>query len=293
MELHNIQPKEASRIGKPERPYISSLKSYPMEPRRRPLRTYSKRASSIEPTEPAPKRRCINNSTVPSIQDQHTRPPPPSDPKQDTIAPVSEPLLTLPPTKKGTITAYFGRIIPQAPAVIPLPSSDPVSEPLSEDGPTFTPPSSPPVVTTRRRARRLKTRVVTQRIDERVASDEEEENEDDDARLGAIDDEKPSPNTSSSVLSETTPNTLNQTDNLPRSRSGDSKPQRKRQREKKTTSVQTTISLSMTEAQYTECKECGLLYNHFHPTDVKYHARRHAALRKAKLQGSVENDVAE
>ncbi|KAI0486731.1 hypothetical protein F4859DRAFT_312272 [Xylaria cf. heliscus] len=291
MELHSVLSKEASRIpGKPERPYISSLKSYSMETRRRPLRTYSKRTSSTESTEPTPKRRCIVNPSMTSIPNEEVRVTP-SEPEHGATASTSK-SPPLPPSKKGTITAYFGRITPQ-PRVITS-SSDPPSDPLSESNePTITPPSSPPVDTTRkRRVRRLKTRVVTQRIDEEEASDEEQENQDG-KRIRRISELKSPVHARPPVLSESTPESLNQTRGTPPTGTEASKARESRRREKKQASVQTTLSLSMNEAHYTECKECGMLYNHLHKTDVKYHARRHAALRRARAQSSAESDVAE
>ncbi|KAI0878228.1 hypothetical protein GGS24DRAFT_14107 [Hypoxylon argillaceum] len=290
MELHNVQSKEALRIGKPERLYISSLRSCPMEPRRRPLRTYSKRTSSTESIEPTPKRRCINNLPMPSIQDEDTKPST-SDSEHGATASMAKLPPSLPLTKKGTITAYFGRITPQLPAIIS--SSDPISEPLSEDGPIITPPSSPPAIPTKRRTRRLKTRVVTQHLDEKEASDEEQENQDEKERIGRTRVRESPALRCASALSEITPNTLNQTENTATNRSEDGKVLGNKRQEKKTASVQTTLSLSINEAQYTECKECGMLYNHLHKMDVQYHARRHAALRRAKIRASAENDVAE
>ncbi|KAI0460591.1 hypothetical protein F5B21DRAFT_14107 [Xylaria acuta] len=292
MELHSVLSKEASRIPrKSERPYISSLKSCSMETRRRPLRTYGKRTSS-ESTEPTPKRRCIAGSSMASSPEERARITS-SEPEHNTASSISN-SPPLPSIKKGTITAYFGRIMPQAPAVTlsPYLSSDLSS---GSNEPTITPPSSSPVIATRkRRARRLKTRVVTSRTNEE-ANDEERENQDSKKRIGRIlEAEAESPaHARPPALSESTPDSLNQTRSISKTRLDDGKPWKNRRREKKHASVQTTLSLSMNEAHYTECKECGMLYNHLHETDVKYHARRHAALRRAKAQASVKSDAAE
>ncbi|RWA12519.1 hypothetical protein EKO27_g2586 [Xylaria grammica] len=259
-----------------------------METRRRPLRTYSKRTSSTESTEPAPKRRCLASSSAPSIRDEETRLNP-TEPRNGTTGSVPTPSTPLPPTKKGTITAYFSKIIPQPSAAAPS-SDSPSSDLLSDSNePTITPPSSPPVITTRKkRARRLKTRVVTQRIDENEGSDEEEENQKSGKRIGRMRASNPPADTRPPALSETTPNTLNQSDGTLRPRSEGGK-----RRENKMPSMQTTLSLSMSEAHYTECRECGMLYNHLHETDVKYHARRHAALRRAKARTDAQSEVVE
>ncbi|KAI1746965.1 hypothetical protein F4782DRAFT_468414 [Xylaria castorea] len=291
MELHSVLSKEVSRIPrKPERLYISSLKSYSMETRRRPLRTYSKRTST-DSTEPTPKRRCIVESSMASIPKGGVHIAP-SGPEHNATSSTSK-SLPLPSIKKGTITAYFGTITPQPP-IVTL-SSDSSSDPSSEPNePTITPPSSPAVITTtKRKVRRLKTRVVTQRIDEEEADDQEQENQDSKEQIGRIRDIEPLAHARRPALSESTPDGLNKVQSTLLSRLYTGKPLENRRREKKQASVQTTLSLSMNEAHYTECKECGMLYNHLHKTDVKYHARRHAALRKVKTQAAVKSDVAE
>ncbi|KAI0903298.1 hypothetical protein F4823DRAFT_300525 [Ustulina deusta] len=292
MDLHNILSKEASWIPrKPERPYISLLKPSPMETRRRPLRTYSKRTSSTESTEPAPKRRCLTGSSTISIRDKEASLVP-TGPEHSATALASQPSL-LAPTKKGTITAYFGKIIPQPPVVTP--SSDPSSDPLSEaSDPTITPPSSPPMTTARkRRARRLKTRVVAQQTDEKEGGSEEQENEDGKNRRGRIRDIEPPAHARPPALLEATPNALNQSKDASKVRPECGKHREHRRRGNKAAPVQTTLSLSMSEAQYTECRECDMLYNHLHEADVKYHARRHAALRRARARTRTEGDVVE
>ncbi|KAI0814193.1 hypothetical protein GGR55DRAFT_499537 [Xylaria sp. FL0064] len=277
--------------GKPERPYISSLKPSPMETRRRPLRTYSKRTSPTESTEPIPKRRCLASlsTSSDSIRDKETSPVP-EETKHITSASALEP--SLPPIKKGTITAYFGKIVPQ-PSSATLSSGLPSDPPSEHSEPTNTPPSSPPPLTTRKRkARRLKTRVATQRRDKEEGSDQTQADRDDDGKTGRTQNLEPPAHTQSPALSEATPNALNQRDNVSMIRPGGDKRGNK-QRKNIAASVQTTLSLSMNEAHYTECKECGMLYNHLHETDVKYHARRHAAMRRAKVRNNAHSDLSE
>lgn len=258
-----------------------------MEARRRPLRTYSKRTAPTESSEPVAKRQCLPAPAIKPVQDEEMRCAPPSEPEHRATTSTSKPSTSLPPIKKGTITAYFGRAAPPPPPVVTS-SSDPPSDPLSEPNePTITPPSSPPAITTmKRKVRRLKARAVAQRIredetDETEQEGDEEEKEQTGRTSEVHDGESPPEDTAPTVaLSEIAPNTLNQPE-----KEGGKSQQRKRKREKrkKAPSVQTTLSLSMREeALYTECKECGMLYNHLHQTDVKYHARRHAALLRAK-----------
>ncbi|GAP90634.1 hypothetical protein SAMD00023353_4800500 [Rosellinia necatrix] len=306
MDLSSSPPKEVSRTTrKTERPYLSSLKASSMETSRRPLRTYSKRQVSCESSEPVPKRQCISSPATSAAKDEKTRAPA-SDPPNATRNSGLKPPSTPPPIKKGTITAFFKRI-PSQPPVASSPSelsSDPTSyppsDPLSEPNePTTTPPSSPPTLpTAKRRARRLKTRVAARRIGEdeyTAVGDEEEERENRDENHGR-DAERAAVD---GVLSETAADTLNRGGGAP----ADEKPkdrrrpaENKKKKKKKTAaaaaaaSVQMTLSLALSEAQYTECADCGMLYNHLHPADVKHHARRHAALRRARAR-AVGGDV--
>ncbi|KAI0533783.1 hypothetical protein GGR58DRAFT_95601 [Xylaria digitata] len=290
MDFDNLLPKEASRIPrKPERPYISSLKSSPMETRRRLLRTYSKRISSTESTEPAPKRQCFPRSHTASIQDEeiHLNP---TDPEHSTTDSESKPSLPLPPTKKGTITAYFSKRKTQPPVAIL--SSDPLVDMFPDPDTTTVSPPSPPDTPVRRSARRLKTRVVTRRIAESEDGEEEQETRDDEKHIGRIRDINV-PSDAHAPLLEAKPNALNLNKGTSSTRPEGGKPRENRRQDAKMPLVQTTLSLSMSEAHYTECKECGMLYNHLHETDVKYHARRHAALRRAKARTDARRDEIE
>ncbi|KAI1291657.1 hypothetical protein F5Y03DRAFT_376064 [Xylaria venustula] len=259
-----------------------------MESRRRPLRTYSKRTLSTESVEPPLKRRCLTGPSTSSLQDDKTRLGLTGSEDKTAACASKQPL---PPTKRSTITAYFGKLDPK-----PLPitlSSDPSSDPASEsNGPTNTPPSSPPVITTKKRkVRRLKTRVVAQNLDDKEGSDGIQTDQDSKRGIGRIRDIEPPANTRLPALSEAMPNTLNQSKSVSKVRSQSGKPRENTRQENKPASIQTTLSLSLRENHYTECKECGMLYNHLHQMDVKYHARRHAALAKARTDAS--NDVVE
>ncbi|KAH8668747.1 hypothetical protein BX600DRAFT_262482 [Xylariales sp. PMI_506] len=57
---------------------------------------------------------------------------------------------------------------------------------------------------------------------------------------------------------------------------------RKMKRPQRTKAIQTTLSLSLSEKQFTECEECKMLFNPYHDKDVKLHARRHAAMVKKR-----------
>ncbi|UNI17575.1 hypothetical protein JDV02_003907 [Purpureocillium takamizusanense] len=48
--------------------------------------------------------------------------------------------------------------------------------------------------------------------------------------------------------------------------------------------VQTTLNISA-QAAFAECKVCDTVWNPLYPDDVKYHAKRHAAVAKAKRKG--------
>ncbi|KAI0389932.1 hypothetical protein F5Y17DRAFT_446829 [Xylariaceae sp. FL0594] len=278
MELEAVSSKRETRLPrKPERPYVNSLKSYSMEARRRPLRTYSKRTSSSEPVEPARKRRCISGSESDVSGGGRDQQPvlPMSVTTDDTTTAVVPAPSSPTAVKKGTITAYFQRSDPLKRSSTPAPE-----EPSSEiTGPTVTPPSSPPILlsTTRKRVRRLKTRVTTHRI-----SDGTEPDEDGDAE----EQRETKPIMSPPILSEAAASILN----ISTTKTSEAKRRKCARERKKKPSVQTTLSLSMRDTAYTECKECDMLYNHLDKTDVKYHARHHAAKLKAKTNAGVEGD---
>ncbi|KAI0148646.1 hypothetical protein GGR57DRAFT_475066 [Xylariaceae sp. FL1272] len=277
---------------KPERPYVSSLKSHSgrstMDARRRPLRTYSKRTSSTETHEPPLKRRRINDDdSTPILQT-------PVVPATTTSLEPVNALQTQPPTsieslpppaKRGTIMAYFKKIAPESDSTIP---SSELSSELEQ--PTTTPPSSPPIIITtgRKRIRRLRTRISKQHKHDDESNHDKGTDEESDDELVPLTLSKTPNGSHNTALSSSSPNARNATNIAP-----EAAKRSKILRERKQASVQTTLSLSLTDKGYAECKECDMLYNPLHESDAKHHARRHAALLKLKAKGGVrvEGDV--
>ncbi|KAI1505191.1 hypothetical protein F5X99DRAFT_307159 [Biscogniauxia marginata] len=259
------------RTRKTDRTYASSpithMKRAPIKAHKRPLRTYSKRTIPSDIVEPPAKRQRVDDvhhdsqaqkspagSDVDVSIAQYTLPDPP----------------TTAPARKGTITAYFKKIDP------PTSSSILPSEASSDNvEPAATPPSSPPMLSTqRKKARRLTTRAMARDSEEsgdEVGKKKESKTE----HPATVTDKESSHLEGEGILATVSSRTLNQMDNLPKKRSEAGK-------RGKVATVQTTLSLSMTDTGFAECKDCNMLYNPFHEKDAKDHARIHAALRKAK-----------
>ncbi|KAI0835929.1 hypothetical protein F5Y06DRAFT_113964 [Hypoxylon sp. FL0890] len=274
MEQPILDPKSEQRaVGKSARTLVSSRHLYSTgtstDYSRRPLRTYSKRTSSTDTSEPVSRKRRneeISSATAPEDAPKKL-PHQPSVPYPSPTLPPSQ------PAKKGTIMSYF-RVIP--------PSSDStlyLSEPRSGSvEPTSTPPSSPPVSDRqRKKRRRLTTRVISRDVSEDPQMEEDQrvgENEESDA----MDDRFAVSAGRTNALEDAKPDILNR----PATRHNNRSDSGKRGRVSKSATVQTTLSLSAAEKGFTECKECNMLYNPLHKQDAKCHARRHAAMLKAK-----------
>ncbi|KAI1464882.1 uncharacterized protein F4812DRAFT_143560 [Daldinia caldariorum] len=244
--------------------------------RTRVLRTYSKRTLSSDSAQPTPKRGHIEkvNTAVLSNDEISTKLP------CDTTIPPSPTLPPAQPARKGTIMNYF-KVVPSSPSCTPH-SPEPSSEPAD---PTCTPPSSPPVSNLQqKKRRRLTTRIVS-----RATSVESKMNymvdEDEKERGNEVDVGSTLPSNPSPTLSEISSATLNLPVVKPK-RQPDTKRERSMKKTSKVTTVQTTLSLSIEDKGFTECKECDMLYNPLHREDAKYHAKRHAAILKAKLSSS-------
>lgn len=240
------------------------------------MRTYSKRAASADTPEPTSKKRRIDDTSLTeSPKDVE------SEPSYESSARQTSPCLPLPQlARKGTIMSYFKVIPPVSSST--LPSSEPPferTERTERTEHTNTPPSSPPLPNRQKKRRRLTTRVISRSASEDLNAEdsatEESENDESDG-----DDKRSSPVEQRSILSNTSAGTLNQAASRRKQRSDAGK--RGRGSKPKPTIVQTTLSLSSQEKGFAECKDCNMLYNPLHKQDAKCHARRHAAMLKAK-----------
>ncbi|KAI6081050.1 hypothetical protein F4821DRAFT_38907 [Hypoxylon rubiginosum] len=253
MESSALVTRNATRsIGKPKRP----------------IRTYSKRTASVDTPEPVSKKRRIDDASA-------IEPPENAVSKPACEPSIRQPSPSLPPlqqARKGTIMSYFQIIPPTTSST--LPSSELLSERTEC---TVTPPSSPPAPHKLKKRRRLTTRIISRSTSEDLAAEDstEEESEEDNLDRVAI---KSSPAEKGGVLSDASADTLNQAASRRKKRSDAGK----RGQGSKSTAVQTTLSLSAQEKGFVECKDCNMLYNPLHKQDAKCHARRHAAMLKAK-----------
>ncbi|KAK6953634.1 hypothetical protein Daesc_005939 [Daldinia eschscholtzii] len=249
------------------KPLISELQTESS----RVLRTYGKRTSSSDSAQSTSKKRCIEKTDTAILSNDET----PAESLCDTTIPPSPTLPPAQPIRKGTIMNYF-KVVPSSSSCAshsPAPSSGPVD-------PTSTPPSSPPTSgLQRKQRRRLTTRIVSRATSvESKAEDLVEEDEKE--RVNEVDTVSMSPNNSSQAFSEISSAILNLPVIKPK-RQPDTKRERNMKPSKPTT-IQTTLSLSIDDKGFTECKECDMLYNPLHKQDAKYHAKRHAAILKAK-----------
>ncbi|KAI1631897.1 hypothetical protein F4809DRAFT_130503 [Biscogniauxia mediterranea] len=234
---------------------------------KRPLRTYSKRTAPTDSAEPVTKRQRINEAHVSHQTSKSSN-------KSNVDIAASEPTLPAVPSavppRKGIITAYFKKIDPPtSSSTLPSEASSDIAEA------TTTPPSSPPTLQSRRRkARRLTTRAVS--CDNAEHEDEDKNTKESKAeqQVAATKDGRLS-REDKDVLSSLSAPTLNRMETITRKRSEAGK-------RGKATTVQTTLSLSLTDTGFVECKDCNMLYNPIHEKDAKDHARVHAALRRAK-----------
>ncbi|KAI0000257.1 hypothetical protein F4779DRAFT_604733 [Xylariaceae sp. FL0662B] len=159
------------------------------------------------------------------------------------------------------------------------------SEPSSDSAdPTTTPPSSPPMPKSKRKTRRkLTTRVMSQETETAgngaTGQGDEEGEESATAERASTEPREQTAipaNSSQGALDRAQAKAKKRSDAGKRGRGG-AAPAGPRQ-----ATVQTTLSLALNEKVFTECKECTMLYNPFHEKDVRFHARRHAAMQRAR-----------
>ncbi|KAL7619646.1 hypothetical protein AAE478_010187 [Parahypoxylon ruwenzoriense] len=245
----------------------------PQNEQRRPLRTYSKRISSTDSAEPVLKKRRIEaTDSITSPQNNATKVTDDAN-----IHEPSTPVLPPLPPKKGTIMSYFKVIALASSSTLP-------SEPSSEvDALKTTPPSSPLIADTqRRKRRRLTTRAASRstsedpKLETRVEGDLESKEPDAANNWSTLPTERTDP------MLNACPDTLNQVPTKRKTRSDAGKRGRNTGQGLKSATVQTTLSLSAEEKGFTECKDCNMLYNPLHKQDAKCHAKRHAAMLRAK-----------
>ncbi|KLU92958.1 hypothetical protein MAPG_11861 [Magnaporthiopsis poae ATCC 64411] len=248
--------------------------------RRRPLVTYGKRKPTPRETTPPPKKRRLETPAErdPSLVDGTCI--------VATTSPTSPPPPTSPP--KASILRYFKKVTSPTSAsersfTAASASQTPDSTPSASPSKTATPESRP------RSRRRLTTRPFAGL--DAVSAHENERSRDGRAPgpAGRTTDPsgEPSPRSTapdSSALRDTSANktksTCNCSDKLCRhtrrtrsKRAGHRSP---------TATVQMTLNLSTRDASIKQCRECDMLYNPLHPSDVKHHARHHASVVKMK-----------
>ncbi|KAK7754386.1 hypothetical protein SLS62_003679 [Diatrype stigma] len=192
-----------------------------------------------------------------------------------------------PNPKRGTILNYFKVVSPSSNNTKSS-STEPSSCGIE---PTSTPPSSPPrrADVKPKKRRRLTTRVIPKHLDDSDAGGNEE---DPDVATSEADLPPVQPQrqrkAAAGVLTGTSTDTLNRPATPSQQRSEAGKRGKSKDPNPKPATIQTTLSLSMSDQGFTECKECGMLYNPYHEKDAKFHARRHAAMLKAKAKEGSE-----
>lgn len=259
-------------------------------PRKRPLRTYGRRARHLSDrdSEPPRKKRAVedrdsnNNDTV---GEEPCLPPLPQLPQLPARTPAT------PSIKRGSILAFF-RPVPAATSSS-APASELSSQPTRDELVPSSPPSSPPtLITAKKRKRRLTTRInALGDVRPGAAGQNEEEPEGPQATGGCFeadqeDGDGAEPNIvslgHSPVLQELQCSLLNS--GIPASgctaeRGFKVKHEAKRRPRKAT--VQTTLNLSPADDPgFTICKDCGMLYNPLNEKDRKDHAKQHAAVMR-------------
>ncbi|KAL8377296.1 hypothetical protein RB595_008130 [Gaeumannomyces hyphopodioides] len=261
----------------PHSPAIPELETVPK--RRRPLVTYGKRKPAPRETTPPPKKRRLESPAE--------RDPSPIDEKS-IVAPTSPtptPPLTSPP--KSSILRYFKKVTSPTSAseqsfTAVSASQTPDSTPLASPLRIATPESRP------RSRRRLTTRPFAG--PDAVSLDDNERRTDHapGTTQHATDPPRESPphsiasdnNAPGDASANTTNSACNCGDKLCRhtrrarsKRAGHKSP---------AATVQMTLNLSTRDASIKQCRECDMLYNPLHPSDVKHHARHHASVVKMK-----------
>ncbi|KAI1082516.1 hypothetical protein F5B20DRAFT_505543 [Whalleya microplaca] len=255
--------RESRNVGKPNRT--------------RPLRTYSKRHASVETGEPVAKKRRLEETAQHAVSETNATESPTHD--ASSPRPSSPPLPPAPAARKGTLMDYF-KVIPSTSSST-LPSSD-------SAGPITTPPSSPPLPEAKRKTRR---KLTTRAISLEAGTAVHEATDEDDGEVEgttAVKDKPEEPRGQAASVADSSQDILKR-GAKEKKRSDAGKRGRGARQAPRQTTVQTTLSLSLNEKVFEECKDCNMLYNPFHEKDAKYHAKLHAAMQKAKQNS--ENNI--
>ncbi|KAF7536946.1 hypothetical protein G7054_g4092 [Neopestalotiopsis clavispora] len=247
-----------------------------------PLRTYSKR-SAPNTTEPQSKKRRVESSNV----DIHTiagrfaqNIETACQPKQDAQPQIPLPAPAQQP-KKGTILSYFKVRSPSSAtsSASSLCAEGSKTAPPSSTLPSSTPPSSLPLEesseSTRKKRRRLTTKPPLQNSDSSIQGSDDDHSSGTEQQIQVASD-------SEATLRDVDDNQLTQDTRIKAERPHSRKRGTKKGPKAKQATVQTTLSLSLTEKQFVECNECNMLYNPYHEKDLKMHKKSHAAMLKAK-----------
>ncbi|KAK3313267.1 hypothetical protein B0H66DRAFT_569897 [Apodospora peruviana] len=258
--------------------------------RKRPLRTYGRRAAASKDYElPTSKRRRKYTNGTDSCHPEPSSPlpqlPTPELPKRTSILSYFKPATA---TSSGT--------------------ASPAERPDASE--MLQPPPSPPLVSAPRKRRRLTTRpdFAKKDIDSiaKIPQENDAKEKEDGTRVNKKHGQDTSPkgahgapfiavstldliqgDDNRSVIRETVTSSLNQAGPaVPHSSSSDSTAGEKRSptaNRPKKDMVQTTLSLAINPGPgFTICKECGILYNPLNEGDRKEHKRRHAAHIRSK-----------
>ncbi|RMJ18836.1 hypothetical protein CDV36_001492 [Fusarium kuroshium] len=244
--------------------------------RPKPLRTYGKRSTTREnsPREPSPKKRRISAEET-SLKKQNLKGDDSESPSLPKIVSTGSKDSTEPTAsdgksakdvvKKGSILNFFKPVSSSSSTVAPSPKSD-------EPQPGSTPPSSPPQpprIEPRRKPRILRFGGSSLPI---INNEETESDAQDDEEVGG--------NREDGKGSVRSPLKEQHTTNTTTTKQKKPKPQ----------TVQTTLNIS-SQAPFSECKVCNIVWNPLYPDDVKYHTKQHAAVLRARKKKESESII--
>ncbi|KAH9431451.1 hypothetical protein MCOR02_008740 [Pyricularia oryzae] len=272
---------------------IATTAETSLPPRRRPLRTYGKRKAVIERDSDKPQPKRIRVPEAIQATEPRGHPPRIELPFEEsciyvrtspTPSPSPSPSPSASPAKnapKSSILRYFKKT-----AATPAPLPSPTRSQTADHSETpSSPVISPPPKRSLRAPRRLTTRP-SRIIDARDDSPSDSIH-DTNRSTETLDADQSSPGNVRTTIKEDSanPRRTKPCDCQFKPCSHQNKPGSRRAVKSPTSTIQMTLSLSARSSSITQCRECDMLYNPLHPSDVKNHSRHHAALAKIKAQG--------